>query len=372
LSGGPYSVYDKEAPHLDKELWGLGVPVLGICYGLQEIGNDDNLIIIEAVHLGGSVEACDKREFGEASVDIDTSSKLFKDLPSNIKVWMSHGDQVSNLPSSFKQTGKTQSSLAAIEDAARMIYGIQFHPEVTHTPLGKTILSNFATICNVNRNWTMASFIDLEVKRIRAIVGDTAHCIGAISGGVDSTVAGKLLKEAIGDRFHAVLVDNGFMRKNECKDSKAILDDKLGINLTVVDASDLFIGRLAGIIDPEQKRKIIGNTFIEVFETEALRIETERGVKVEYLLQGTLYPDVIESISFKGPSATIKTHHNVGGLTENMKHKLIEPLRELFKDEVRELGLLLGIDDDLIWRHPFPGPVWFLHHTYSRALLFVC
>lgn len=335
--------------------------MLGICYGLQEIGIIIHIIFIKATHLGGKVIPSNKREYGDATIHITQPSLLFKDLPSEIQVWMSHGDQVAKLPESFLQTAKTSTApLAAIENNAKSIYGIQFHPEVTHTPLGKQILSNFCDICKVEKSWTMASFIDKEIERIRELVGETAQVIGAVSGGVDSTVAAKLMKESIGDRFHAVLVDNGVMRLNECSDSKKLLEEKLGINLTVVDASELFLGRLKGVLDPEMKRKIIGNTFIEVFEAEAERIEKsaaqEGKGKIEYLLQGTLYPDVIESISFKGPSATIKTHHNVGGLTENMKHKLIEPLRELFKDEVRELGRILEIDQDLIWRHPFPGP----------------
>lgn len=314
-----------------------------------------------AKHFGGMVIPSNEREYGEARIHISHPSLLFKNMPSEIQVWMSHGDQVSCLPKSFRHTANTTSApLAAIEDVDRKIYGIQFHPEVTHTPLGKQIFSNFCDICGIERNWTMTAFIESEIVRIRSLVGETAQVIGAVSGGVDSTVAAKLMKEAIGERFHAVLVDNGVMRLNECKESKIMLEEKLGINLTVVDASNLFLDRLSGVTDPEAKRKIIGNTFIEVFEAEASRIEASseqngKG-KIEFLLQGTLYPDVIESVSFKGPSATIKTHHNVGGLTKNMKHRLIEPLRELFKDEVRALGKILEIDEDLIWRHPFPGP----------------
>ena len=275
---------------------------------------------------------------------------------------MSHGDQLQQIPEGFEVVGSTATSpFTAIAHESKPIYGIQFHPEVTHTPKGTALLSNFAiNICGAARNWTMKSFVDAEIERIRNIVGPSARVIGAVSGGVDSTVAATFMKMAIGDRFHAILVDNGVMRLNECQQVKALMADKLGINLNVVDASELFLGRLKGVTDPERKRKIIGNTFIEVFQSEAARLESEAEKahcgKYEYLLQGTLYPDVIESISFKGPSATIKTHHNVGGLLENMKFKLIEPLRELFKDEVRQLGCILGIDEELVWRHPFPGP----------------
>ncbi|KAJ3415158.1 GMP synthase (glutamine-hydrolyzing) [Chytridiales sp. JEL 0842] len=352
LSGGPYSVYDEGSPHMDSAVWDLGVPVLGICYGLQEIAHT----------MGGKVVKCDKREYGKAEIDVVTKSKLFEGVD-HPTVWMSHGDQLAAMPEGFEVVAKTASApLAAIQNEAKRTYGIQFHPEVTHTPQGKILIENFVVnICGVAKGaWSMKSFIDTEIERIRSIVGPTAQVIGAVSGGVDSTVAAKLMDMAIGDRFHAILVDNGVMRMNECADSLKILRDKLKINLVLADASDLFLGRLKGVTDPEKKRKIIGNTFIEVFESESARIEAqieqEGKGKIEFLLQGTLYPDVIESVSFKGPSATIKTHHNVGGLSKDMKHKLIEPLRELFKDEVRALGTLLGIDEDLIWRHPFPGP----------------
>ncbi|KAI9352514.1 hypothetical protein DFJ73DRAFT_829982 [Zopfochytrium polystomum] len=355
LSGGPYSVYEEGAPHVDPEVWKLGVPVLGVCYGLQEIAHT----------LGGAVAPHPHREYGKSEIDIvHPTSRLFASL-SHPTVWMSHGDSLSAIPPGFTVVAKTANApFAAIErDAGGLgevpIFGIQFHPEVTHTPEGKVLLRNFVVgICGVTPGaWSMNSFIDTEIDRIRTIVGPTAHVIGAVSGGVDSTVAAKLISLAIGDRFHAIMVDNGVMRHNECRDSSALLRDRLQINLTVADAGDLFLGKLKGVTDPERKRKIIGNTFIEVFEAEARKIEERLGgEKIEFLLQGTLYPDVIESVSFKGPSATIKTHHNVGGLLEDMKLKLIEPLRELFKDEVRALGTLLAIDDDLIWRHPFPGP----------------
>ncbi|KAI8896319.1 class I glutamine amidotransferase-like protein [Globomyces pollinis-pini] len=352
LSGGPYSVYEDGSPHVDPAVWDLNVPVLGICYGLQEISHT----------RGGKVESCEKKEFGKANITITGDSPLFKDLAKEITVWMSHGDQVTKVPTGFKTIASTPTApFAAVERVEDRVYGIQFHPEVTHTPQGKQLLKNFVVdICGAESSWTMASFIETELERIRKQVGPTAQVIGAVSGGVDSTIAARLMSLAIGDRFHAILVDNGVMRLNECAQSKVLLQEHLKINLTLVDASDLFLGRLKGVTDPEQKRKIIGNTFVEVFEEEAMKIEklqedTGKG-KIEFLLQGTLYPDVIESISFKGPSATIKTHHNVGGLLEDMKLKVIEPLRELFKDEVRELGSLLKVDEELIWRHPFPGP----------------
>ncbi|KAI3638047.1 hypothetical protein MIR68_003658 [Amoeboaphelidium protococcarum] len=357
LSGGPYSVYDPEAPHVDPAIWELGVPILGICYGLQEI----------AWHLGGKVAACQHREYGHATVNlvVDHKCPLFDGFADNVlQVWMSHGDQLSELPAGFQTVAHTLTSpMTAVYSQQKQIYGIQFHPEVTHTPRGVDLLRNFVIgVCKVKADWSMGSFIDKEIERIRAIVGNEAQVIGAVSGGVDSTVAAALMKQAIGDRFHAILVDNGLMRLNEAQLVKSLLGDKLGINLNVVDASSRFLGLLKGVTDPEQKRKIIGNTFIHVFEEEAERLTKEallattKGGQYEYLLQGTLYPDVIESISFKGPSATIKTHHNVGGLLADMKLKLIEPLRELFKDEVRQLGQVLGIDKDLVWRHPFPGP----------------
>lgn len=271
---------------------------------------------------------------------------------------MSHGDKLGRLPGNFVTIAETSNApFAGIAHTQKKLFGIQFHPEVTHTPMGKKLLENFAVkLCQCKQEWTMTKFIDTEIARIRKLVGPTGQVIGAVSGGVDSTVAAKLMHEAIGDRFHAFLVDNGVMRLNECQTVHKTLTEGLGINLRVVDASEKFLSRLKGVEDPEKKRKIIGNTFIEIFETEAEKLVKETGVEMDFLLQGTLYPDVIESISFKGPSATIKTHHNVGGLLDDMKLKLIEPLRELFKDEVRALGTNLGIPEDLVWRHPFPGP----------------
>ena len=348
LSGGPYSVYAEDAPHVDHDVFKLGVPILGICYGMQEL----------AWINGKGVGRGEKREYGPATLNVDDSScPLFKDVDHST-VWMSHGDKLHALPTGFKVVATSDNSpYAAIAHEKDSIYGIQFHPEVTHAEKGKQLLLNFAIdICKANSNWTMENFIDTEIERIRTLVGPTAEVIGAVSGGVDSTVGAKILHEAIGDRFHAIYVDNGLMRLNETEEVYKTLTEGLGINLTVVDATDLFLGRLKGVTDPEKKRKIIGNTFINVFEEEAAKIKPASGQEIEFLLQGTLYPDVIESISFKGPSQTIKTHHNVGGLLEDMKLKLIEPLRELFKDEVRHLGELMGVPHDLVWRHPFPGP----------------
>jgi GMP synthase (glutamine-hydrolysing) len=360
LSGGPYSVYAPDAPHVDPEVFNLDVPILGICYGLQEL----------AWHHGKGISAGEKREYGHTPLQMQRHSgknahvdKLLEGLQDDLVVWMSHGDKLARLPDGFSTIATTaNSAFAGIAHEEKSYYGIQFHPEVTHTPRGKEVIRNFAVnICKARQDWTMDAFVDKEIARIRGLVGEKGQVIGAVSGGVDSTVAAKLMQQAIGDRFHAVLVDNGVLRKDEAKKVKQTLDDGLGINLTVLDRSELFLSRLQGVSDPEKKRKIIGNTFIECFQEKAEEIakeaaNTPRAGNIEWFLQGTLYPDVIESISFKGPSATIKTHHNVGGLPEKMKLKLIEPLRELFKDEVRELGTSLGIPEELVWRHPFPGP----------------
>ncbi|KAE8354916.1 GMP synthase [Aspergillus coremiiformis] len=362
LSGGPYSVYEEGAPHVDPAYFELGVPILGICYGLQEI----------AYRLDSTnVIAGTEREYGLAQLKAKKVNghvdRLFEGLEDEFNVWMSHGDKLGKLPEGFHTIATTPNSeYAGIAHATKPVYGLQLHPEVTHTQNGTKLLKNFAVnICGCKQNWTMARFVDQEIARIRKLVGDKGQVLGAVSGGVDSTVAAKLMKEAIGDRFHAVLVDTGFMRLNECEQVKQMLAEHLGINLIVADASKLFIEGLKGINDPEQKRKFIGNKFIDVFEEEAKKIEdaaahSESAGKIQWFLQGTLYPDVIESISFKGPSATIKTHHNVGGLpkrmTEGQGLKLIEPLRELFKDEVRDLGRQLGIGHEMVMRHPFPGP----------------
>ncbi|KAI9686218.1 MAG: GMP synthase (glutamine-hydrolyzing) [Bathelium mastoideum] len=362
LSGGPYSVYEKDAPHVDPAVFQLNVPILGICYGLQEI---------TWYYEQTNVLAGEKREYGHAKVNIrrhagqaEHIDQLFSQLEDDMVVWMSHGDKLSHLPEQFVTVACTSHApFAGIVHTKERIYGIQFHPEVSHTPRGKELLENFAIrICDAKADWTMGQFVNKEIARIKALVGEKGQVIGAVSGGVDSTVAAKLMQEAIGDRFHAVLVDNGLLRLDEAETVKKTMLRDLHINLTVVDASELFLSRLKGVTDdPEKKRKIIGNTFIEVFQEKAKQIaaaaagSSQEG-EIEWLLQGTLYPDVIESISFKGPSATIKTHHNVGGLPATMNLKLIEPLRELFKDEVRVLGKELGVPEEHVWRHPFPGP----------------
>ncbi|ETS83123.1 GMP synthase [Pestalotiopsis fici W106-1] len=365
LSGGPSSVYDEVSPHVDPAIFDMGVPILGICYGCQEIAwriNDKN------------VQRGEKREYGQTDVDIltldgqqDHVNRLFEGVEANTEVTMSHFDKLVHLPEGFVTIASTPSTpYAGIAHKEKPIFGIQFHPEISHTKRGMDILGNFATkICKARDNWKMENFIEKEIIRIRKLVGENAQVIGAVSGGVDSTVAARLMKEAIGDRFHAILVDTGLMRLNECEQVKKSLSDHLNINLTIVDGAELFFSRLAGVTEPEAKRKIIGGTFIDLFEKEAIRIEEEakhtpHAGKVEWFLQGTLYPDLIESLSWKGPSATIKSHHNVGGLPARMMNgqglKLIEPLRELFKDEVREFGRQLGIHEELIMRHPFPGP----------------
>ncbi|MDX9758007.1 MAG: glutamine-hydrolyzing GMP synthase [Bacteroidota bacterium] len=342
LSGGPSSVYDDGAPRIDHAVFELGVPLLGICYGLQLI----------AVHHDGAVDPAARREYGKAALRPDNSADLFRDVAPDTIVWMSHGDSLTQIPKDFEVIAHTDNApICAIRNAAKRQYGVQFHPEVVHTTEGKTILSNFVYgICGAHGGWNPRSFIEQAIEDIRTTVGNE-RVICALSGGVDSAVAAVLLHEAIGDQLQCIHIDNGVMRKNESADVVQTFRDQFHIPLKFVDASDLFLGRLAGVTDPEQKRKIIGATFIEVFETEAAEFRD-----AAFLAQGTLYPDVIESVSFKGPSATIKSHHNVGGLPERMNFTLIEPFRELFKDEVRSVGRELGIPPLLIERHPFPGP----------------
>jgi len=358
LSGGPYSVYEKDAPHVGKGLFNLDVPILGICYGLQEMAWH---------HDEKNVLAGEKREYGHSRVTIVKDNvhvnRLLDGLGDELTVWMSHGDKLSILPQEFFTIAKTANApFAGFAHERKPWFAVQFHPEISHTPRGTEILKNFAVgICKARQNWTMEEFVDKEIARVRALVGEKGQVIGAVSGGVDSTVAASLMNAAIGDRFHAVLVDNGLLRLDEAKTVHETLAKSLKTKLTIVDASERFLAKLKGIGDPEKKRKIIGEEFIDVFQEKADEIAaaaagSSRAGEIEWLLQGTLYPDVIESISFKGPAATIKSHHNVGGLPARMKLKLIEPLRELFKDEVRVLGLKLGIPEDLVWRHPFPGP----------------
>jgi len=366
LSGGPSSVYDEGSPHVHASVWALieerRLPVLGICYGMQEL----------AFTFGGTVAPSPEREFGRAVIEktlgeseaaTAAAELLFAGVEQG-QMWMSHGDKVTVMPEGFVKIAHTENSEhAAIACLARKMFGLQFHPEVTHSLQGMQVLSNFVvTVCCAPTDWNMRDIAEEFVREVREKVGPSGRVIGAVSGGVDSSVAAVLLHRAIGDRFHAVMVDNGCLRKDESALVTARLKDKLGINLAVVDASERFLNALDGVTDPEVKRKTIGKLFIDVFQEEATKIEAGLGgeggasMKVDFLLQGTLYPDVIESISYKGPSATIKTHHNVGGLPATMQLQLIEPLRELFKDEVRELGLALGIDEESVWRHPFPGP----------------
>jgi len=341
LSGGPSSVKDPQAPLVDASFFDTDKPVLGICYGMQ----------LMAQVFGGTLIQSTTREYGRAHFEVTDERGLLSGIPHRSQVWMSHGDSIVELPEGFRIIGSTESlKAAAIADPERRFFGLQFHPEVHHTPEGRNIINNFLfEICGVAGDWTTESFIESTVERVRQQVGKGKVILG-ISGGVDSTVTALLLSRAIGKNLHAVFVNNGLLRKNEFEDVVAMLGE-LAINLHPVDASDFFLERLKEVADPEKKRKIIGTTFIDVFEQQAEKIGG-----ISFLAQGTLYPDVIESVSFKGPSVTIKSHHNVGGLKDRMSLKLVEPLRELFKDEVRQLGRKLGLPDTFIGRHPFPGP----------------
>jgi GMP synthase (glutamine-hydrolysing) len=347
LSGGPSSVYDAVAPGCDPAVLQLGVPVLGICYGMQWMAHS----------LGGKVEAAERREYGRAELGIQQQSSLFKDLPPRFNVWESHGDHVVGLPEGFRITGRTENAVAAVENSAKKFYGVEFHPEVNHTDRGTEILRNFVfEICAAKKNWNRAGFIAATVDAIRR-QAHGARAICALSGGVDSTVAAALVHRAIGDRLTNIFVNNGLLRRNEFQGTLELLRERVGLSVIGVDASDRFLGRLRGIVDPEEKRKRIGGEFISVFADEAAKLahETE-ALPIKLLVQGTLYPDVIESVSVKGPSAVIKSHHNVGGLPEKMPFALIEPLRELFKDEVRLIGRELGLPEEVLVKHPFPGP----------------
>ena len=341
LSGGPASVYASDSYHPDSTIFDLGLPILGICYGMQLI----------AQHFGGSVIPATSHEYGKAKLDIIVENEIFKDTQNGQIVWMSHGDRVESIPSGFEKIAISENSpYAAIADTNRNIYAFQFHPEVYHSECGSKLLKNFAKyICGCESTWNMGSFAKEQIERVKKQVGNK-KVLCAVSGGVDSSVVATLLFEAIGNQVIPVFVDNGLLRANEREQVETIFKSR-GIDLITVDASEQFLTKFAGVTDPETKRKIIGETFIEVFDKEAKKHEG-----VEFLAQGTLYTDVIESVSVKGPSKTIKSHHNVGGLPDWMKFELVEPLREIFKDEVRELGLELGLPRNMINRHPFPGP----------------
>ncbi len=343
LSGGPSSIYEKNSPKMDPAVFDIGIPVLGICYGMQFM----------VASLGGTVEPAQRREYGFAELNIINHKALFEGVDKKTTCWMSHGDSIQNLPKGFRLTASTENTrIAAADHWSRKLYGFQFHPEVVHTPMGKQMLRNFIfKVCGCKRSWTMKSFAKESTEDIREIVGDKKVILG-LSGGVDSSVAATLIHKSIGRKLTCIFVDNGLLRKNEADKLKVTLKQHLNINIRFINAADKFLKALAKVTDPEKKRKIIGRIFMQVFEAEARKIKG-----AEFLAQGTLYPDVIESVSaFGGPTSVIKSHHNVGGLPAKMKLKLIEPLRYLFKDEVRQLGKTLGLPEELIWRQPFPGP----------------
>jgi len=343
LSGGPMSVYDDDAPQLENEILKLGIPLLGICYGFNII----------CKHFDGEIKPADDREYGKAELEISgTSTRLFNDVKKKSTVWMSHGDYVTEVPEGFAVNGVSNSTpICAISNESRNIYGVQFHPEVVHSEEGTKIINNFLfEICKCSADWTSHNFVEDSISGIKEKIGNK-KAICALSGGVDSTVAAVLVKKAIGENLICIHIDTGLMRKDESSVIEKVFNEELNLDVKNINASELFLGRLEGTSDPEKKRKIIGNTFIEVFEKEAKKYD-----QVDFLVQGTLYPDVIESVSVKGASVTIKTHHNVGGLPEKMHLKLIEPFRELFKDEVRNVGRELKIPENFIDRHPFPGP----------------
>jgi GMP synthase (glutamine-hydrolysing) len=342
LSGGPMSIYDDGAPQLNSKLLEMNVPVLGICYGLQLISKN----------YKGSVEKAKDREYGKAKLQLKSNGSLFKDIKKVSTVWMSHGDYITKVPEGFNVVGKSDHSpICAITNETEKVYGVQFHPEVAHTDEGSKIINNFLfNVCECKADWSPKNFIDEQITEIRNRVGNN-RVICALSGGVDSTVAAVLVKKAVGENLTCIHIDNGLMRKNESEKIEKLFNEKLNLNHIHINAADRFLTLLKGVSDPEQKRKIIGNTFIEIFEEESKKIDNAK-----FLVQGTLYPDVIESIPVKGASVTIKSHHNVGGLPEKMNLELIEPFRELFKDEVRKVGRELNIPNDFIRRHPFPGP----------------
>ncbi len=353
LSGGPASVYGKNVPQIDRDIFKLGLPVLGICYGMQLMG----------FHLGGKVEHSERREYGAGTLHLNGQKdahggELFHGLPATIEVWNSHGDKLTKLPRGFAAIAKTDNSpFAAIADFKRKFYGLQFHPEVAHTPRGKEILQNFVfQICGCKMDWTMGSFIEQTCAEVRALVGDD-HVVLGLSGGVDSSVAAALLHKAIGDNLTCIFVNNGLLRSKEAEVVQRVFGENFRVKLKYIDASTRFLTKLKGVTDPERKRKIIGNEFIRVFDDAVVSLSKNKKAKFKFLAQGTLYPDVIESVSISGnPAALIKSHHNVGGLPKRMKLKLVEPLRQLFKDEVRQVGIQLGLPNEIVHRQPFPGP----------------